>query len=135
MTKVVDAKTVTVSQLAWTWTWRSLLIVGVLVAGGMAGCPAYNVYEQRMEGEAVLARANSAKLVLVTQAEAEREAAVKRAEAISIVGKAATDFPAYRTQEFIGAFAEALHEGKITQIIYVPTEGNIPILEAGKGHR
>ena len=42
----------------------------------------------------------------------------------------AKDFPEYRTQEFIGAFADALREGKITQIMYVPTEANIPITEA-----
>jgi regulator of protease activity HflC (stomatin/prohibitin superfamily) len=70
--------------------------------------------------------------VLVTQAQAEKDAAVLRAEAIQIVGQAAKDFPEYRQQEFIGSFADALREGKIQQIIYVPTEANIPIIEAGK---
>lgn len=96
------------------------------------GCPQYNVYSARMNGEAVLAHAHSARQVLVTQAEAERDAATMRAEAIKIVGQAAKDFPEYRTQEFIGAFADAMHNGKIAQIIYVPTETNIPILEAGR---
>jgi regulator of protease activity HflC (stomatin/prohibitin superfamily) len=70
--------------------------------------------------------------VQIIQASAEKEAAQLRADAIAIIGKAAQDFPEYRTQEFIGAFAEALKEGKITQIMYVPTEANIPITEAGK---
>ncbi|HCW5282361.1 TPA: hypothetical protein OXP51_000718 [Acinetobacter baumannii] len=35
-------------------------------------------------------------------------------------------------QEFIGAFGDALRDGKIQQIVYVPTEANIPVLEAGK---
>jgi len=69
---------------------------------------------------------------MIQQAQAELDAASLRAEAISIVGKAAKDYPEYRKQEFIGAFAEALQKGTIQQIIYVPTEANIPILEAGK---
>ncbi len=105
-------------------------ILMLLVCAGMAGCPQYSVYSQRLEGEAVLAKAHAARQVLVTQAQAEKDAAVLRAEAIAIVGKATKDFPEYRQQEFIGAFAEAMHNGKINQIIYVPTEGNIPIMEA-----
>jgi regulator of protease activity HflC (stomatin/prohibitin superfamily) len=78
------------------------------------------------------AHAEYARKVQVAQAEGEKEAASLRAEAIKIVGQAATDYPQYRQQEFIGAFAEALKDGKIQQIIYVPTEANIPIIEAGK---
>jgi len=59
------------------------------------------------------------------------EAAELRAEAIRIVGAASKEFPEYRTQEFIGAFGEAMQNGNIQKIIYVPTEANIPIIEAG----
>lgn len=112
-----------------------IMLVLVLVVGGMAGCPQYGVYSQRLSGEAALAHAHAARQVLVQQAQAEKDAATLRAEAIAIVGKAAKEFPEYRQQEFIGAFAEAMHNGKISQIIYVPTEGNIPILEAGRWAR
>jgi hypothetical protein len=47
--------------------------------------------------------------------------------------QAAQDFPEYRTQEFIGAFAEALKEGKIAQIMYVPTEAISRSLKPGSG--
>ena len=96
----------------------------------MAGCPQYNVYSSRLSGEAALAHAESTKKVLVTQAQAEKDSAQLRADAIKIVGQAAKDFPEYRQQEFIGAFAEAMQNGKIDKIIYVPTEANIPIIEA-----
>lgn len=109
-----------------------VMLAIVLVVGSMAGCPQYDVYSQRLAGEATLARAHAARQVLVTQAQAEKDAAQLRADAISIVGKAAKDFPEYRQQEFIGAFAEAMHSGRINQIIYVPTEANIPILEANR---
>lgn len=102
----------------------------MLIGTGMAGCPVYNVWTARMDGEATKARADGARQALVAQAEAELAAAEKRAAAIRIVGQMAKEFPEYRQQEFIGAFGEALREGRITQIVYVPTEANIPILEA-----
>lgn len=103
----------------------------MLVAGIMFAIPQYNVYNKRLHGEAILAEANASRQVLIKQAEAERDAAKARAEAIGIVGRAAKEYPEYRQQEFIGAFAEALKEGKISQIMYIPTEANIPITEAG----
>ena len=106
------------------------LFVLLLVAAGMAGCPQYEVYTQRLKGQAELARADQNRQILVTQAHAEFEAAEQRAAAIKVMGQAAHDFPEYRQQEFIGAFAEAVKDGKINQIIYVPTEANIPITEA-----
>jgi regulator of protease activity HflC (stomatin/prohibitin superfamily) len=96
------------------------------------GWPVYKVWQQGLSGEARLARATQERQILVQQAQAEVDAAELRAEAIAIVGQAAKEFPEYRQQEFIGAFAEALQEGRIDQIIYVPTETNIPIMEAGK---
>lgn len=119
------------SEVVWYWLIRIGGVLGLLTTAVMAGCPQYSVYSARLDGEATQARAHGARQALVAQAEAERDAAKMRAEAIGIVGKAAKEFPEYRAQEFIGAFAEAMHNGKINQIIYVPTEANIPILEAG----
>ena len=110
----------------------SIVLGIVVIAGLMFGMPIYSVWQQSYSGRATLAKAEQTRQVIVTQAQAEREAAKARAEAIAIMGEAAHKYPEYRQQEFIGAFAEALKEGKIEQIIYVPTEANIPILEAGK---
>ena len=92
--------------------------------------PLYSVWAAQMAGRAKLAEAQHAKQVLVEQARAEVEAAKLRAEAIQLVGRAAKEFPEYREQEFIGAFAEAMQHGSIQKIVYVPTEANIPIIEA-----
>ena len=100
-----------------------------LVLGSCWAYPQYKVYSARMEGEAQRQQAEGNRKILVSQAQAEREAAKERAEAIKIVGEAAQQYPEYRTQEFVGAFADALKEGKMQQIIYVPTEANIPITE------
>ena len=99
----------------------------------MFGLPVYSVWQQEYSGRATLAKAEQTRQVLVTQAKAEREAAEARAQAIAIMGEAAQKYPEYRQQEFMASFAEALREGTIKQIIYVPTEANVPILEAGRG--
>lgn len=90
------------------------------------------VKTEQLLGEAELKRAEQNRQIQVQQATAERDSASLRAEAIKIVGQAAKDFPEYRYQEFLGAFAEALKDGKINQVIYVPTEANVPLMEAGR---
>lgn len=97
--------------------------------------PTYNVWQAGLSGKAALMRAEQEKQIQIEQAKAELESAKLRAEAIEIVGEASKQYPEYRTQEFIGAFGEAIKSGAIDQIIYVPTEANIPIVEAGRVSR
>ena len=94
--------------------------------------PQYKVWQQGMSGQAKLAEAQQSKQIAIETAKAELESAQLRAQAIKVIGETAKQYPEYRNQEFIGAFGDALRDGKIQQIIYVPTEANIPILEAGK---
>ena len=94
--------------------------------------PKWNVWRAGLQGEALKMKAEQTKQILVTQAQAELDAAGLRAQAIEKIGAMAQRYPEYRQQEFIGAFAEALHEGNIHQIIYVPTEAGIPIIEASR---
>lgn len=107
-----------------------VFVLGVLLSFFL-GWPYYKVWKQEMNGKAALAEARQSKMIQVEQARAELDSAQLRADAIKTIGIASQKYPEYRTQEFIGAFGEALREGSINQIIYVPTEGNIPILEAG----
>jgi hypothetical protein len=86
--------------------------------------------EKRYKGKAVLAEAENARKARIEAARAEKEAAQLTADAIKVVGQAAKDYPEYRQQEFYLALGDALHEGKIQQIIYLPTEAGLPITEA-----
>lgn len=88
--------------------------------------------EQDYAGRAVLAYAKNARKARIEAAQAEKESAQLTADAIAIVGQAAKDFPEYRQQEFYLALGDALKDGKIEQIIYLPTEAGMPITEAGK---
>jgi len=92
----------------------------------------YTVKTEKLTGEAEYVRAEQNRRILVEQARAEKDAATLRAEAIEIVGQAAKDYPEYRMQEFLGAFGEALQSDNIDKIIFVPTEANIPVTEAGR---
>ncbi|MCK5292503.1 MAG: hypothetical protein KAR39_10875 [Thermoplasmata archaeon] len=111
--------------------WVSIGVsIVLLILISMAGLPLYNVWQQGLSGKAALKRATQERQILVEQAQAERDSASLRAEAINIVGKAAQEYPEYRYQEFLGAFAEALQNGDIDKLIFVPTEAQIPITEA-----
>lgn len=105
-----------------------LIIIGLV----MWVLPQYNVWSQNLSGQAALKKAQHTKQIMIETAKAEVESATLRAQAIAIVGEAAKTYPEYRHQEFIGAFGEALKDGSIHQIVYVPTEAMIPITEAGK---
>lgn len=104
-------------------------LLGLVLFFFMYVMPKYRVWAQGMEGEAELEKAKQTKQIMLEQARAEKESAELKAEAIRIVGQAAKEFPEYRKQEFIAAFAEAMSNGNIQKIIYVPTEANIPIID------
>lgn len=106
--------------------------VVVMIVIVLFAWPQYKVWQQGMSGQAKLAEAQQSKQIAIEQAKAELESAQLRAQAIKVIGETAKQYPEYRNQEFIGAFGDALRDGKIQQIVYVPTEANIPILEAGK---
>jgi hypothetical protein len=109
-----------------------VFIIALIIPLLFFGLPVWHVWKSEKSGQALFAQSESGRRVLVSQAEAERDAAKLRAEAIAIVGKAAKEFPEYRQQEFIGAFSDAMKECHPT-IIYVPTEAGIPIVDAGRG--
>ena len=111
----------------------SVAVTGAAIFGTMALYRVYDVWATEMHGRAELARAEQTRQIQVAQAKAEKEAAEYRSQAIAIIGQAAKDFPEYRTQEYYGAMAEALREGKINQMIYIPTEAGLPITEATRG--
>lgn len=108
-------------------------IVGVALLFALAGSyRVYSVWSASKQGQADLARAENSRKVLVEQAKAEKLAAQERADAIKIVGEAASQYPAYRYQEFLGDLGESIRSGHVKQVIYIPTEAGLPILEAGK---
>ena len=123
-----------------------LVVVGffviVMVIGGFWGIGAchrvYYVWAQHKEGEAELAKATANRQISIQEAMAKEESAkhlaeaeVSRAEGVArankIIGDSLQNNEAYLRYLWI----DGLHSGK-NEVIYVPTEANLPILEAGK---
>jgi hypothetical protein len=122
------------------WGIVIVLLLVILTAGGMIGCPQYKVYEQRLEGAAMLAHAQSAKEVAVAEAKTKMEAAsllaqaeVARAKGVAqaneIIGASLKGNDAYLRYLWIMEVA-----GNDTQktVVYIPTEANLPIMEASR---
>lgn len=114
-------------------------LVIVLGAIGMYGCPRYNVYQQRMEGQAILAHAQSSREVAVAEAKAKMESAellaqaeIIRAKGVStankIIGESLKGNEAYLRYLWVNN----LETSKEAQVIYIPTEAGMPIMEAGR---
>ena len=116
----------------------AVVIMAVLVIFGMWGCPQYNVYNQKMEGQALLAHAQSSKEVAVAEAKAKMESAallaeaeVARAKGVAkaneIIGQSLKDNEAYLRYLWI---TEVANNSQGRTVVYIPTETNLPILEA-----
>jgi regulator of protease activity HflC (stomatin/prohibitin superfamily) len=113
-------------------------IVIVAVVGGMVGCPRYNVWQQELAGKAALKRAEWDRQITIKEAEAKQEAAkslamaeVERAKGVAqaneIIARGLGGAEGYLRYLWI----DGLQEGK-NDVIYVPTEAGLPILEASR---
>lgn len=109
-----------------------------LVALMMGGCPYYNVWQQNLAGKAALARATQDRQISVQEALAKKEAAinladaeVERAKGVAKANQIIGDSLRNNEEYLRYLWIDGLQQNK-SQVIYVPTEANLPILEAGK---
>lgn len=124
------------AALTAKWVKWGLALTLLAIAVIAVGCPQYNVYKRQQDGRAALEEAKHSKLVQLEEARANLEseklnalAEVERAkgaaESISIeAGKL--------TPEYIQYLWVRSNQFNENTTIYVPTEANLPILEAGK---
>ncbi len=100
--------------------------------------PVYGVWSSQKSGEADLAQAHKEQQVQVAKAQGRvdaaklnKEAAIIEAEAVSAqiekIGKQLTEHDLYLKWQWI----KMMEERPDSSVIYVPTEANLPILEAG----
>ena len=117
------------------WT----VFMSIIIGGLLFGAPAWNVWRAEMSGKAALARAENERQVLVEEAKARSEAAkflseaeVERArgvaEANEIISEGLGGPEGYLRYLWINKLGTNGQD-----VIYVPTEAGIPILEAGRG--
>jgi regulator of protease activity HflC (stomatin/prohibitin superfamily) len=121
------------------WSFLGTIICLFFIAGSMYGCPQYDVYSQRLNGEAQLAHAQASKEVAVAEAKAKMESAIHLAnaeitrakgvaEANKIIGESLKGNDSYLRYLWI---TEVAGKDVNKTVVYVPTESNIPVMEAG----
>jgi regulator of protease activity HflC (stomatin/prohibitin superfamily) len=114
------------------------VVLAAIVGGLMAGIPHYRVFMQNKRGEAMLREQEWTKQVMIEEAKAKKESAalladaeIERAkgvaEANEIIGASLKDNEGYLRYLWI----QGLQDGT-SEVIYVPTEAQLPLLEAGK---
>ena len=124
--------------------WSTLMIgiaviFSVAILWSIVVYPVYNVWASRKRGEAELAEANFEQQIQIAQARSRKEAAslnkdasIIEAEAvkaqISIIGEGLKAHDLYLRWQWIDMMRH--RDG---ETIYVPTEANLPILEARRG--
>ena len=121
---------------ATKWTVIGGVLAILVIAGFMYGWPQYKVWQKGLKGKAELKRAEYNRKIAVREAQAKMEAAkmlakaeVERAKGVAeanrIIGNSLKNNSAYLRYLWI----QGLHDGS-SEVIYVPTEANLPVLEA-----
>lgn len=126
-----------------------LFIILGIIFGFMYGVPKYNVWRRGMTGQAELAQAEQNRKIRIQEALAGAEAAKADAIAKKETAKALAEAEIIRAKGVAEAnriigdslrgnesylrylWIQGLSEND-QDVIYVPTEANLPILEAGK---
>lgn len=113
-------------------------VVGVVVFIGtlMAGIPQYNVYKKDLAGKAILREATYTRQIAIEEAKAAKDSAllnketeIIKAEAIAEANRIINE--SLTTEYLQYKFIETLNSDTV-QTIYVPTESNMPLMEAGR---
>lgn len=128
----VEMRAQTAKVVKWIVIGGISIVVIIFLC--MSFMPSYSVYSARKDGEAILAHAQSSREVAVAEAKAKMESASLLAQADTIRAHGVA-----RSNKIIGL---SLKENKEylqwlwidhlekANVIYVPTEANLPILEA-----
>lgn len=105
---------------------------------GLVGCPRYNVYSQEMSGRATLAEAQSSRQVKTLEAKAAMESAkdLAAAEVIRAQGAAQANHILQNSlggpEGYLRYLQIQAYENSKAELIYVPTEGGLPVTEADR---
>lgn len=117
-----------------------VFIVFFFIAALMFGLPRYNVWQQEMAGKAEMAKAEQNRRILVEEAKAKLEAEklnaqaeIERARGMAEAMKVenGTLNETYNQYLFIRTL-EKLADNDLPQIIYVPTNGMVPVMDVSK---
>lgn len=142
ITGQIDCNPHTVIQyFDWTvWIWiGGIALFVALIVWILVGYPRWRVWDKQKAGEADLQQAHKEQQIQVSKAQGRldaatlnKQAAIVEAEAVSgqieKIGSQLTKHDLYLKWQWI----KMMEERPDSSVIYVPTEANLPILEAGR---
>ena len=123
-------------------TFGVIILVVAALAIVLVGLPSYNVYSKQMQGRAAYEEAVQNRRIRVLEAQAALDSAkltaqaeIERAkgtnEANRIMAQSLGGPENYLRWSYINMLQETAGKGD-RQVIYIPTEAGMPILEAGR---
>ncbi len=113
----------------------------VIIVILMFGLPLYNVWQQEMAGKAEMAKAEQNRKILIEEAKARLEAEklnaqaeVERARGMAEAMRLenGTLNTTYNQYLFIRTLEKLADKGDLPQIIYMPSEGLVPVMDVSK---
>lgn len=115
--------------------------IGLVVLGSIAllmyGCPRYGVWKAGLDGEAELNRAQQNRRIATLEAEAKRDSAkmlaaaeIERARGVAEANRIVADGLKGHEEYLRYLWIDKVAGGAGREVIYVPTEASLPILEA-----
>jgi regulator of protease activity HflC (stomatin/prohibitin superfamily) len=118
-----------------------VVLVFIAVTIMMFGLPMYNVWQQEMAGKAEMAKAEQNRRILVEEAKARLEAEklnaqaeIERAKGMAEAMKIenGTLNTVYNQYLFIRTLEKLADKGNLPQIIYMPSEGLVPVMDVSQ---
>ena len=120
------------------WATIFTITITVIIVLVMVGCPLYGVWQKGLDGKAKLKKANWDRQIAIREAKAKMESAkylraaeVERARGVAEANKIIGDSLKSNSEYLHYLWIKGLNDGT-SEVIYVPTEANLPILEAGR---
>jgi len=112
-------------------------ILFAFIGFGLWGCPTYNVWQQEMSGRAEFAKAEQNRRIIIEEATANLEAEKLNAQAEIERAKGAAEAIQIENGSLSEKYIQYLwvrQQKNLNDktVIYIPTEANLPILEAGR---
>ena len=112
-------------------------VIMIVVFGGLYGCPRYNVWQQEMSGKAEFAKAEQNRRIKIEEAKANLEAEKLNAQAEEERAKGAAEAIKIENGSITPAYIQYLwvrQQNNLNDktVIYIPTETNLPVLEASR---
>ena len=114
--------------------WAIVIPAIVCIALLMFGCPHYAVWQQEMSGRAEHAKAEQNRQIKIEEAKANLEAEKLNAQAEVERAKGAAEAIAIENGALTPTYIQYLwvrqQNNAPNKVVYIPTEANLPILEA-----